>query len=196
MARTPKLRVVGEADAGPGHNSVLTDDQRQALTRQHAGKYFSLLEAKKKADADLRNHAKVVKSDLGEHGMVQIKLLQQLQTEEGEKKFREEMEAKATAARWAGLPIGAQGNLFDEDRRPIEEKAYEEGKSAGMAGKTANPPYSPGTPAYDRFMEGWHAGQAVLAQGFKKTKDSADLLRPETEETETDGPDDFDAAAE
>lgn len=193
--RKAQLRVVGENEsAGPGHNSVLTDDQKQALTRQHATKYWSLLDAKKQADAALRNHAKVIKSDLGDYGLLSIKLIKQLESEEGEQKFRDEMEAKAAAARWCGLPIGAQGNLFDEDRRPIADRAYEEGKAAGFAGKDAKPPYGAGE-AYDAFMKGWHEAQAVLAKGFQKTPD-APLLRPADTETETTGPDEFDTAAD
>lgn len=194
MARKPKLRVVGEeASAGPGHNSGLTDDQRQALTRQHMAKYQNALQAKKDADSALRNLAKTIKADLGDGGMANIKLLIQLETDDGETKFREEMERKAMVARWAGLPIGAQGNLFDEDRRPIEERAFEEGKSAGMSGKDAKPPHAPGHVAYDKWMEGWHSGQAVLSQGIKKTPE-ADLLRSGDAE-EPKGADDFDTAA-
>lgn len=196
MARKPKLRVVGEeSSAGPGHNSGLTDDQRQGLTRQHMAKYVAALKAKKDADAALRNLAKTIKADLGDGGLSNIKLLLQLETDDGEAKFREEMERKAMVARWAGLPIGAQGNLFDEDRRPIEERAFEEGKAAGFAGKDAKPPYSPDHVGYDAFMRGWHEAQAVMAQGFKKTPD-ADLLRPDDAPPSTSGPDDFDAGAE
>lgn len=196
MARKPKLRVVGEdSSAGPGHNSGLTDDQRQALTRQHLTKYVSALKAKKDADAALRNLAKTIKADLGDGGLSNIKLLMELETDDGEAKFRAEMERKAMVARWAGLPIGAQGNLFDEDRRPIEERAFEEGKAAGFAGKDAKPTYAPGHPGYDAFMRGWHEAQAVLAQGFKKTPD-ADLLRSDDAPADAGGPDDFDVAAE
>lgn len=194
MARKPKLRVVGEeANAVPGHNSGLTDDQRQALTRQLMAKYQNALQDKKDADAALRNLTRTIKSDLGERGLKNIKLLIQLETDDGETKFREEMEESAMVARWAGLPIGAQGNLFDEDRRPIEERAFEEGKSAGMSGKDAKPPYAPGHVGYDAWLRGWHEAQAVLAQGFGKTPD-AELFRPEGAE-EPKGSDDFDAAA-
>lgn len=198
MARGKKanLRVVGENEAaGPGHNSQMTDDQRQGLTRQHSTRYFSLLQAKKDADAALKNHAKIIKSDLGDNGLLMIKLLKDLETDEGEARFRAEMEAKAQVARWAGMPIGQQGNLFEEDRRPIEDRALEEGKAAGMSGKDAKPPYAPGHPGYDRWMEGWHKGQEVLAQGFKKTPD-APLLRPAENETAETGPDEFDSAAD
>lgn len=190
--RKPKLRVVGEADGGIGHNSELTDDQRQGLTRQHARKYTQLLEAKKEADAAIRNFAKIVKADLGEHGLMMIKLLRQLDTDEGEQAFRAEMEAKAMAARWAGVPIGAQGNLFDEDRRPIGERAFEEGKAAGLDGKDPKPPYATGE-AHDEWMRGWHEGQKILAQGIGKGPVTADLLRPEGSE-DTSSSDEFDAA--
>lgn len=189
--RKPKLRVVGESDSGIGHNSELTDDQRQALTRQHKKKYIDLLDAKKKADADLRNLAKVIKADLGDNGLLMVKLLIQLDTDDGEANFRAEMEAKAMAARWAGMPIGAQGNLFDEDRRPVGERAFEEGKAAGLEGKDPKPPYAPGE-AHEEWMRGWHDGQSVLASGFGAGP-KADLLRPEGNEPPAKS-DEFDAA--
>ncbi len=192
--RKPKLRVVGESEATVGHNSGLNDDQRQGLTRKHGAKYWELLQAKKDADSALKNHTKVIKADLGDYGLLTIKILKQLESDDGELKFKAEMEAKANAARWAGLPIGAQGNLFDEDRRPVDERAFDEGKAAGFEGKDAKPPYDPGHPGYDAWMEGWHQAQSVRAQGFKKTPD-APLLRP-AETVESSGPDEFDAAAD
>jgi len=198
MARGRKanLRVVGDDEAaGPGHNSGLTDDQRQALTRQHLRAYQSALAAKKEADAAFKNACKKAKAELGDGAVADIKLLIELSTDGGEQRFRDDMERQARVARWCGMPIGAQGNLFDEDRRPIEEKALEEGKAAGFDGKDAKPPYAPGHPGYDAWMRGWHEAQAVLASNFTKTPD-APLLRPADAEADDTGPDEFDAAAD
>lgn len=191
----PKLSVVGGV-AGPGHNrsqEQLTDDQLQGLTRQHAQKRKSLVDAEKKAKAARMNFDKVIKAELGEKGLDNIKLLEELDTPEGEARIKADMERQAMVARWAGLAIGTQGALFDTDRRPIEDRAFDDGKRDGMSGKTLAPPHAPDTAAYGRYVEGWHAGQAINAAGIKKPPE-AELLRKEGAEV-TGKPDEFDAAA-
>jgi hypothetical protein len=190
MAKKEKaLKAVG----GIGHNSgELNDDQLQALTRQHAEKRSILVNAEKKAKADRMNFDKLIKAELGAKGLADIKLLEQLSTPEGEAELKAEMERQARVARWAGLQVGTQGSLFDEDRRTVGERAFDEGKRIGLSGGDCKPTHQPGTEAYEKFVEGWHAGQAVLAAGFKKPE--AELLRPESED-EDEGNDDFDAAA-
>lgn len=194
----PKLTQVGPADAKPGHNSgktmaQLSDDQTQALTRQHAAKRAKLVEAEKTAKANRMNFDRVIRSDLGEFGLANIKMLEQLETPEGEAKIRAEMERQMMVARWSGLPIGTQAALFDEDRRPIEERAHDSGKRAGMKGDNCAPPHAPGTPSYEPWIKGWHEGQAVLALGFKKGPVDP-VLRPEGNEPA--GPDAFDLASD
>lgn len=177
------------------HNHTMSDDQLQKLTRDHMLKRQQLLAAEKEAKARRMNHDKVIKSDLGESGLDNIKLLERLSTPEGEKSFKEEMDRQAQVARWAGLQIGTQGTLFEEDRRPIVERAFEEGKRAGMDGKDCAPPHAAGTEAYAKWIEGWHAGQSVKLGGIKSSKkDVAEIIPPEVKES-AGKPDDFDAAA-
>lgn len=192
------LSVVGSAPS-VGHNSgdkttaQISDEQMQALTRQHAQKRAKLVEAEKKAKADRLNFDKIIKSDLGADGLKNIKLLEDLETPEGEARVKAEIDRQLQVARWAGLPIGTQGSLWETDRRPITERAYDEGKRAGMDGKTMEPPHQQGTEAYGAWVQGWTDGQAVLAGGFKKPA-SSELLR--NEDKKNAGPDDFDAAAD
>ncbi|MER9768953.1 hypothetical protein NKJ09_23145 [Mesorhizobium sp. M0189] len=197
--KKPKLSVVGGgASPGPGHNKSaeqLNDDQLQALTRQHAAKRAKLLDTEKKAKADRMNFDKVIKSDLGSTGLANIKLLEDLETPEGEARIKADMERQAMVARWAGLAIGTQGALFDTDRRPIEDRAFDDGKRDGMSGKTLAPPHAPDTVAYGRYVEGWHAGQALNAAGIKQKPPAAELLRKEGVEA-TGKPDEFDGAAD
>lgn len=196
MAKKPNLSVVGgpgPADPKPGHNSALTDDQLQALTRQRAEERSRLVEAEKSAKAKRMNHDKVTKAELGANGLADIKLLADLETDDGEKKFKEEMERRARVARWAGLQVGSQGSLFEEDRRPIYERAFEEGKRAGFSGKDAKPHHAPHTEAFEAWMKGWHEAQAVLATGFKKKDDGGLIKNPDA--AKPTGVDDFDKSA-
>ncbi|TJW14377.1 MAG: hypothetical protein E5W82_10395 [Mesorhizobium sp.] len=190
------MSVVGGA-VGPGHNrsaEQLSDDQLQGLTRQHGQKRAKLVEAEKKAKADRMNFDKIIKSDLGSTGLANIKLLDDLETPEGEARIKADMERQAMVARWAGLAIGTQGALFDTDRRPVEDRAFDDGKRDGMAGKTLSSPHAAGTEAYNKYVQGWHAGQAVNASGIKQKPPTDELLRKEGAEV-TGQPDEFDEAA-
>jgi len=197
----PKLAPVG-GSASVGHNSgataeQITDDQLQALTRQHAAKRARLVAAEKTARSDRMNFDKVIKSDLGANGLKDIKLLEQLSTPEGEAALKAELERQMRAARWAGLAIGTQANMFGPDIRSLRERAFEEGKRAGMESTgPLNPPanYSPGSEGYEGYIEGWHVGQAAINKIGKPASDEGHVLRPA--ENEEPGPDAFDDAAD
>lgn len=190
--KAPKLEVVG-GTAGPGHNSALTDEQMQALhLNNHVPAYERALKAKKDADAAFKNVCKTIKAEGG--SIDDVKRTIELRTPEGEAKLKVQIEQMLRVARWAGLPLGTQSDLFGPDRRPVEERAFEDGKRAGLAGKDCKTEHAPGTEAYDKWIEGWHAGQAVLAAGFgKKADDVPEVLRVEGKETP--GDDDFNDAA-
>jgi hypothetical protein len=193
MARPKKDKAL--KPVGVGHNSgELNDDQLQALTRQHAQKRARLLDVEKRAKADRMNFDKVIKAELGAKGLANIKLLELLSTPEGEAELVAEMERQARVARWAGLVIGTQGNLFGEDRRTAEEKAAEAGKRAGLSGENCQPPSGYNDASREAWVQAWHAGQAVLASGFMKNESDDELLRPESEDEGQE--DDFNAAAD
>jgi len=162
MAR-PKKDKGGEP-AKAGHNSSLTDEQRQALhLNQHVPAYAKALEVKKKADADLKNVAKLIKAEGGSVSAVKLTLA--LRTPEGEAAFRAKLAEEHEVAIWNG--VGVQIDLFADERQPSEDKAYEAGKRAGMSGETAKPPHDPSTPQARRWLEGHADGQAVVSAGFK-----------------------------
>ncbi len=192
MARPKKDKAL--KPVGIGHNGgELTDDQLQALTRQHAQKRTRLLDAEKKAKAERMNFDKLIKSELGPKGLANIKLLELLSTPEGEAEVVAEMERQVRIARWAGLVIGTQGDLFGTDRRTAEEKAAEAGKRAGLSGESGQPPSGYSGEAHNAWMDGWREGQAVLASGFMKGASDSELLRPEAD---PQVPDPFNDAAD
>lgn len=179
MARK-KANGDGEQSPGPGHNlEQLTDDQRHALTAQHATKYEAGLKAKKAADADFKNVCKVARADLGDTAIDDIKDLIAGSTPEGEKalkaRLQAEEERQQRIARWLGLTAGTQSSMFDEeDRTPSSDRAFADGKRIGLAGGNFSTSHAPGTEQYNRALEGYHEGQAVLAAGFKKPTQPAD----------------------
>lgn len=175
MARKRKENGEGEQQQAPGvgHNlEAMTDDQIAALTFQHKRKYHEALGAKKLADAAFKNVCKIAKAELGDDAVSNIKDMIALETEEGEILHKTEMARKAKVARWMGLPLGAEPDMFGEDRTPAVDRAFAAGKKIGLAGEPCQPPHDPSTAQYTKWMEGFHEGQAVLAKGIKPKDDS------------------------
>lgn len=152
-------------DNSNGAKPELTDAERQALHFQHVKTYQKALGAKKDADAKFKNACKVIKAEGG--SVRAVKLTIDLQTPEGEAAFRARMAEEAEIAGWNGL--GVQIDLFADERQPAEDRAFEEGRRAGMKGEPKKPPYDPSVPQYGKWMDGHAEGNAVLAsEGFKK----------------------------
>ena len=84
--------------------------------------------------------------------------------------MKAEMERKARVMRWMNIPIGSQGALFgEEDRTPLTERAFNEGKRQGLAGESCVNPHHHTTEAHKSFNDGWAEGQETKARtGFSK----------------------------
>lgn len=162
---------------GPGHNA-LTDDKLQALTFQHKRKFEAALASKKKADADFKNACKLAKAECGDDAVDLIKDLIALEDAEGEATLKTRIERQLRAARWMGLAIGAQPDLFGEDRTPSEDRAFAEGRRHGIAGEPCRPPHDPSTVQYRRYNDGFYEGQSVLAASMKPKADDAGEADP------------------
>jgi hypothetical protein len=157
----------------------LDDDQLYALTCQHKTQYEAALAAKKKSDADFKNCCKLAKSECGAGAIDDIKNLIALHTDEGEEKLKGEVERMLRTMRWSGVAVGTQPGLFDDmDRTPATEKAFADGKRAGLAGETARPPHAPETEQYREWMAGHGEGQSTIAKGFKAPANDEGDQRP------------------
>jgi hypothetical protein len=162
-----------------GHNSgEMSDGDKRVLFFIHRNEYVRLLAAKKAADAALKNHGKKTKVDLGEHGMRQIKLYEQMRTPEGEAKARAAMQADVQAAMWAGLPVNTQIDMF-EDLAPLDERAFADGEEAGLRGDFLENPYDVNSHHGQQYEAGWRSGQAKLGEGI--TKKEAELIKGQDE---------------
>lgn len=163
MARAKKAK---EEPAQGDNLKGLTDEQRQALhLNQHVPTYERALAKKKTADAEFKNACKLIKAEGG--SVKKVKLSIELRTPEGEEAFRARLAEDAEVAAWNGL--GIQVDFFADEDTPSDDKAFANGKRAGLAGEPAKPPHDPSTSQYRRWMEGHSEGNGILAtQGFKK----------------------------
>jgi ribosome modulation factor len=147
----------------------LSDDQVYSLTEQHRRKYESLLKAKKDADANLKNHCKILKSDLGAHGLADIKSLIEGETEVGAAAIKSRVERDIRVLRWLNEPIGTIHDLFPKtDAAPLDERAFNTGKRDGLAGNSRNNPHHHTVSAHKAYEDGYVEGQTTLAGGIKK----------------------------
>lgn len=168
MGRKPKD---GAAASAPKTTlEGISDDQRYSLVEQHRQTHERLLAAKKAADNALKNHGKIVKADLGTAGLAQIKCLIEASTPDGEAAIKARIQQDAQVLRWLGVPIGTQTDFFpDNDRTPLTERAFKEGKRQGLAGEPINNPHHHTTAAHKSFNDGFAEGQTTLAtKGFSK----------------------------
>lgn len=141
----------------------LTEDQRLALHMQHFDSVVELKEEIASLVGKLRAKRKEVKADLGADGLAEIDAAIKMRPPEGEAKAKAQLDVMLRVARWHGLAIGAQTSMLDS-LPPRDFKA--EGKLAGLRGLSAVIPDGLGQSDGQLWLEGYHIGQAVLADGF------------------------------
>jgi len=158
----------------------LTDDNMRALATNHVDKFERLLATKKKADADFRNGCKLIKAELGDDGVAVVKAMIDLSTPEGEAKVKARIATQAKAAKWKGLPLGAQIELSlgEPDRTPSVDKAFDAGKMASMNNEPRKPPHDPSVPQYEAWLNGYAAHQEILAGKIGRGNDDDKDVRP------------------
>lgn len=192
----PPKAVKAPAISPQQARNELSDDQRLALTLQHKKKYEAALAAKKKAGAEFLNCAKLIKSELGDDGIADIKDMIASESDGFEERLTAELQRQERLARWLNLQIGTQGGLFDTSHSPSQdEKGYVEGKRAGLQNEICKPPYGAGTDGYNGYMRGWHEGNAVFTTTITEQKKGAAILL-RSPDNEPAGEDAFDKAAE
>lgn len=148
---------------GPGHNSALTDDERRALTLHHKRLYEVADHRVEQAKAERTAVADLAKADLGKGALADIK---DMILANNTKKMKAVVERVQRLARWAGLAIGSQPQLFEANATDH----FEDGKTAGMEGLACEPPKTLAVDASQKWISGWRAGQSVLASAFKKKR--------------------------
>jgi hypothetical protein len=152
-----------KTEAGIGHNSTLTDDEKRALTLHHKRAYEAADAIVESAKADRTAIADLAKSDLGKGALADIK---DMIIADNPKKMKSVLERAQRLARWAGLKVGSQPQLFEA----ATVDHHEEGKTAGMSGVTCEPPRNMAHDASQHWISGWHEGQTVLMAAFKKKR--------------------------
>jgi ribosome modulation factor len=138
-----------------GHNSNREADERRARLAIIVGK---LLEVDARMQP-LRDERKTIRAEAkAEFKLAMIDAAVRISTMEDQSIFVDEIKELIEIAKaFNALPPGEQGDLFP-DRRDGAERAFDEGKVAGLNGKNPEAPdgFDP-----TKWMDGWHAGQEV-----------------------------------
>jgi hypothetical protein len=113
------------------------------------------LAAKKKADADFKNAAKLIKAEGGKNQVSKIKIAIRLETDEGEAEVRAELQGTMQVARWVGASIDTQFEMFADAGG---SRLFEEGKRSAMRGEACKAPTDATADGQQEFIKGWHAG--------------------------------------
>jgi len=162
MGRRKKDKTSGTLPTS-GQNSTLNDDEKRALTLYHKRKYEAADALVEKAKADRTAIADLAKSDLGKGALADIK---DMILADNPKKMKAVLERAQRLARWAGLKVGTQPQLFEA----AQVDHHEDGKTAGMMGDKCEPSTSLSHEASQTWINGWHEGQTILMGAFKKKR--------------------------
>lgn len=169
MARPKKTAPTSEKPVTTLHNEAaaradLTEDQQRANLALAVTAYQASLKNKNDYAAE---HLKVCKRIKGDGvDIADVKTAIALQTPEGEASLKAKMAAEARVARWMGSAIGTQFGLFEEDITS-EDKAFQAGKRAGLAGEKST---APAGFDLNEWLRGWQIGQAALMGMHLKQK--------------------------
>jgi len=163
---------------GIGHNSTLTDEEKRALTFHHAKAYEAADALVEKAKKDRASVVDLAKADLGKGAKADIV---DLLTASTPAKMKAVFERVQRLARWAGLPVGAQPQLFERTTSP-----FEEGKVAGMQGERCEPPSLLAQDTSQLWISGWHEGQTILSRAFAKKRPAQKTDEPVSDPSQMD----------
>lgn len=161
-----------QKQAAEDRRNALTEGEKQTLALQWLRKFETSLAAKNKAASEHAALCKKMKAEIGDDAIDLMKDMIAARTDEGEAALKAKMERAARAARYMAAPLGAQMELYDEDRTPAVDRATAEGLRDGKLGVTASPDYAPGTQQFDAYMQAWHDGQKAITN-FQKMQDAA-----------------------
>lgn len=153
-----------------GHNSNREADERRARLGIIVGKLLDVEDRMK----PLRDEKKRIRAEAKtEFKLSMIDAALRLSTMDDQSIFVAEITDLIEIAKaFNALPPGEQGSLFP-DRRDTDEKSFDAGKTAGIDGKN---PEAPTGFAPEKWMEGWHAGQAVRRDELQRDMEARNAV--------------------
>jgi hypothetical protein len=171
----------GKAEKKPRERKTaekLSDEQRQALLFSHKRNLKPLL-----AQEALAKGAVVKAFELAKKEGIpkkEIKIAIALESEEGEEACNAEVERYVRVARWMGVPLGTQREMFSAGKPSAAEANFEAGKRAALDDLPAIPPAHLGQKAADVWLSG-HAEGRKIPLNVERNVDRASGFKPLSE---------------
>lgn len=95
------------------------------------------------------------------------------------------MERRLRIARMLGHRVARQFDMFDADRTPAEDVAYEEGSTAGKLRKANSNPYDPASAKGQKWQAGFNDGTAFINRELDSSINGDDDKIPFGDDDET-----------
>lgn len=173
------------AAATIGHNSTLTDSERQALYLNHLRKIQA---QRARVDAE-RAAEKTLRKDAKNDGIAlkEIDFGLMCRATEDETLVPTQQARMHEIMRWLGLPVGTQAE-FDFAKDKVKDRARREGAAAGWGALPRTPPYDPGTPEEQIWLTAYDEAQQQAATDLKQAmiKKNEERLRAARRATDKD----------
>lgn len=162
------------AKHGDNGGNHLTPEERKSLMFHH---YRRVVEQKEVLD-DAREEYKRLRKEAKADGITLADLDFMIRCAEIDDPaiVPDELKRRAEIAAWFALPVNYQADMFD-DRTPLEDRAFEEGKAVGLQGKACESPYD-GAPG-QKWTEGWHEGQRMMRDDLQSAMEKKNAARRE-----------------
>lgn len=162
---------------------TLSDEQRQALLFSHKRKLVPLLASEAAAKAAVTKAFEIAKKE----GIPkkEINLAISLETDEGKQAARNEYESQRRVARWMGVRLGQQKDMFGE-------QYFDDGKRAALDEQKRKAPSQLANKDADKWYAGFDEGRTTLntsraSAGFKTLAEAAQGALPIGAIKPTDG---------
>lgn len=142
----------------------LTGDEEKKLILQYTKQVTSFDEKIAALVGSRRNVLKQAKGD----GITATDIKDAQASEKDPEAQAAKVRRKAQIFAWMHPDQQAAFTFPDADRTPIDERAFEAGKHAGMNGEDPNPPHHFGGVLASKWMEGYHVGRGVNLDKIKQ----------------------------
>lgn len=146
----------------------ISDQDRQTLLFSHKKKLKPLLAEEARAKAAVTKAYELAKKEGISKGALKFAIA--LESPEGEEKARVEHLMHMEVARWMGVPIGSQAEMFP--KVSASDQAFQDGKRAALDDEPCKPPKHLSQPMAQHWIKGHGEGRTALnteraSSGFK-----------------------------
>ena len=150
---------------------ALPEEKKRCLLLHHIGTVARHDREIARLRDEQRSAVRLAKSEIGTSFENDMALYQKLETVEGKKLFKAQVERGLLIARYAGVPVPEQIDMFDRGaQETIEHKTFEAGQRAAMIGTMAVAPAHLSEALKVTWLAGHEAGIAITEDLMREAR--------------------------